>query len=169
MDEQTEGHLQTASGMGSVVSMLLKTARRGWEGLRVQGVLLTRHAEEAGSIPREWLVPAWEPARPSGSPSMVGAIFGVQTHPASSGERESPPRRVCPGSEPHQNTAEPLSKDCPNTTGVTRATLATLQPCRSGRGEQRDQMDEENLPCWHKAPCKKNPQAFVPQCHPLHP
>lgn len=47
VDEQTEGYLQTASGIGSVVSMLLSTARMGWKGLRIQGVFLTSHAEEA--------------------------------------------------------------------------------------------------------------------------
>lgn len=45
--------LQAASGISSVVSMLLSTAWMGWKGLRIQGALLTSHAEEAGSIPRE--------------------------------------------------------------------------------------------------------------------
>lgn len=134
----------------------------GLEGLEDPGVLLSSHAGEAGSIPREWLLPAREPAQPSGSPSMVGAGFGwVQIHPASSGWGESPSRRACAGSEPHQNTAEPPSKGRPNTT-------ESPQLCQRGRREQRDQMDEENLPCWHKAPCRKNPEAFVARCHPLH-
>lgn len=89
-----------------------------------------------------------------------GAGFGVQIHPASSGERESPPDVPVLGLSPTKTRLSFPPRAAPTP-------LSHLSYARGGGGKKRDQMDEENLPCWHKAPCKKNSEAFVAQCHPL--
>lgn len=52
-DGQTEGDLQGASGIGSIVSVLLSTAWMGWKGSRIQGfyspAMLKKQAPSPGN------------------------------------------------------------------------------------------------------------------------